>query len=111
MRTSTRTRPFIRSRAPAVNSPHCATTSSSKSKLWGCVGVLSALLFTATNLLLHFFFSEDLVLFSSWTFLGKHACVKDENEAMAGEHDRVPDYLRSDLGGQGKSLNRFILQY
>lgn len=36
--------------------------------------------------------------------LGKHASVKDEDEAMAGAADRIELDLGSALGGQGKRL-------
>lgn len=36
--------------------------------------------------------------------LGKHARVKDEDEAMAGEDDRVKLHCGSELGGQGERL-------
>lgn len=35
---------------------------------------------------------------------GKHASVKDEDEAMAGAEDRVELCLGSDLAGQGETL-------
>lgn len=99
--TPTRQRPPAPLHALILNSSHpprARPAGSSKSKAKAGVRWLALLFIT------HSIPHVSKYLLHLLHILGKHACVKDENEAMAGEDDRLQLHRGSDLGGQGKML-------